>query len=199
MTHHSEGSLSDLVARVRAGDPGAAEQLWDAVRAELRRWAEGQLRGSLSVRLDKSDLVQNALIEAQTSFEQFRGDKSQQLRGWLREILRHQITSAVKRHVRSQRRSVTREVPLPGSSVLPHRVAPSVGGLSTPSHKAMRAEEFAILLEAITGLPEDQREAIRLRYLKGYSLEQLAQHFDRSQSAVVGLLQRGLRALRRTM
>jgi RNA polymerase sigma-70 factor (ECF subfamily) len=53
-----------------------------------------------------------------------------------------------------------------------------------------------VLAQAVETLPEDQREAIRLRYLEGWSLAQIAEHFDRSQVAVAGLLKRGLRGLR---
>jgi hypothetical protein len=42
----------------------------------------------------------------------------------------------------------------------------------------------------------DQREAIRLRHLEGWTLAALAERFGRSESAVAGLLKRGLRGLR---
>ena len=48
----------------------------------------------------------------------------------------------------------------------------------------------------IEELPEDQREAIRLRYLQGWSLEQVASHFERSEGAIAGLLKRGMQSLR---
>jgi RNA polymerase sigma-70 factor (ECF subfamily) len=60
----------------------------------------------------------------------------------------------------------------------------------------MLGEAAARLAEAIESLPEDQREAIRLRHLEGWTLEQLAVRFGRSESAVAGLLKRGLRGLR---
>ncbi len=48
-------------------------------------------------------------------------------------------------------------------------------------------------------LPDDQREAIRLRYLSGRSLEETAAAMQRSPGAVRGLVQRAKQALRGAM
>jgi len=45
-------------------------------------------------------------------------------------------------------------------------------------------------------LPEDQRLAVELRYLREMSVAQIAEHMERSKASVAGLLQRGLRVLR---
>ena len=59
--------------------------------------------------------------------------------------------------------------------------------------KGERAVRLAIMLGK---LPEVQREAIRLRYLEGRTLQQIAKSIGRSEMAVAGLLKRGLRSLR---
>ena len=60
----------------------------------------------------------------------------------------------------------------------------------------MQGELAVRLAVEIEKLPSDQREAVRLRHLEGWSLKNLAGHFHRSESAVAGLLKRGLRGLR---
>ena len=45
-------------------------------------------------------------------------------------------------------------------------------------------------------LPESQRDAIELFHLQGLSLREIAKQLGRSESAVAGLLHRGLRQLR---
>ena len=67
---------------------------------------------------------------------------------------------------------------------------------SSPSKRARRGEALELLERAVKELPDDQREAVRLRYMRGWSLEQLAGRLDRSETAVAGLLKRGLQALR---
>lgn len=48
-------------------------------------------------------------------------------------------------------------------------------------------------------LPDDQHEAVRLRYLEGWALARIAEHMDRSFDSVVGLVKRGIIRLRKTM
>ena len=46
---------------------------------------------------------------------------------------------------------------------------------------------------------EAQRQAVELHYLRGWTLPAVAEHLGRSRTAVAGLLQRGLIALRATL
>ncbi len=52
------------------------------------------------------------------------------------------------------------------------------------------------LAEALTALPEDQRQVVELRHLKGWSLAAIPRHLGRTPAAVAGLLHRGLARLR---
>src|SRR5262249_62282194 len=67
---------------------------------------------------------------------------------------------------------------------------------SSPEHRAERNEVLLRLAAALEGLPEAQREAVTLHYLRGWRLEEIAQHLGRGKSAVAGLLHRGLDKLR---
>ena len=60
----------------------------------------------------------------------------------------------------------------------------------------MLGETAVRLAQALATLPPDQHEAVRLRHLEGWSMQQLTAHFGRSETAVAGLLKRGLRGLR---
>jgi RNA polymerase sigma-70 factor (ECF subfamily) len=70
---------------------------------------------------------------------------------------------------------------------------------SSPSQRAMQSERLLRLAEALETLPETQREAVELHYWQGWSLAQIATHLDRSNASVAGLLQRGLKRLRRAL
>ena len=60
--------------------------------------------------------------------------------------------------------------------------------------------ELAMQLAAkMEALPESQQEALRLRYLEGMSLAEISEAMGRSDTAVAGLLKRGLRQLRRDL
>ena len=62
-----------------------------------------------------------------------------------------------------------------------------------------RGEEAERLSQALTALPDDQREAVRLRHLEGWALADVARHLGRTPAATAGLIKRGMQALRRQM
>jgi RNA polymerase sigma-70 factor, ECF subfamily len=53
--------------------------------------------------------------------------------------------------------------------------------------------------QAILALPAPQRDAVVLHHLQGWRLQDVAEHLDRTEAAVAGLLHRGLRRLRELM
>jgi RNA polymerase sigma-70 factor (ECF subfamily) len=70
---------------------------------------------------------------------------------------------------------------------------------TSPSLKFQKAEQAMKLTDAISKLPEAQQQVIILHHLHGQSLADVAIQIDRSQSAVAGLLYRGLKTLRSIM
>jgi RNA polymerase sigma-70 factor (ECF subfamily) len=70
---------------------------------------------------------------------------------------------------------------------------------SSPSQRVLVGESAARLAAALAELPDDQREAVRLRYLEGRSLAEIAERTSRSVVAAAGLVKRGLIQLRKAM
>ena len=63
----------------------------------------------------------------------------------------------------------------------------------------MRHERLRGLAEALAQLPEDQRQAVELHHLKGWTLPEVAHEMRRSKEAVAGLLFRALKKLRQLL
>ena len=61
------------------------------------------------------------------------------------------------------------------------------------------AENVIQMAEAVEGLPDSQREAIRLHYLEGLKLSEVAEIIGKSSGAVAGLLHRGMKTLRQQL
>jgi RNA polymerase sigma-70 factor (ECF subfamily) len=191
---------NDLLEQARRGDREALGRLLEVQRAALHRRAERQLDGRVAVRVDASDITQQAFLEAHRSFEQFAGRDARDLAAWLQGILDHKVAGAIRDHTLLQKRSVRREQSLDDSrgGGTPLKQALDAG-LSSPSQKAMRTEEAQRLAQALTALPDDQREAVRLRHLEGWALADIARHLGRTQAATAGLIKRGMQALRRRL
>jgi RNA polymerase sigma-70 factor (ECF subfamily) len=189
-----------LLEQARQGDREALGRLLEAQRAVLHRRAERQLDGRIAVRMDTSDIIQQTFLEAHRSFQQFAGQDARQLAAWLEGILDHKIAGAIRDHALLQKRNVRRDRSMDDSHGRLASLKQQLdGGLSTPSQKAIRGEQEQLLMQALSVLPHDQREAVRLRHLESWSLSDIARHLGRSPAATAGLIKRGMQALRRQL
>jgi RNA polymerase sigma-70 factor (ECF subfamily) len=189
-----------LLEQARQGDREALGRLLEAQRAALHRLAERQLVGRIAVRVDASDIIQQTFLEAHRSFQQFAGANARELAAWLQRIMDHKVAGAIRDHALLQKRNVRRDRSMDdshgGMASLKQQLD---AGLSSPSQKAIRGEEAQRLAQALTVLPDDQREAVRLRHLEGWALADIARHLGRSSAATAGLIKRGMQVLRRQL
>ena len=194
----SGGTTAALVVRSKGGDNEALGRLLEQYRGYLTMLAHRYLSEPLRRRVDPSDIVQVTFMEAGRDLPQFRGTTPGEFAGWLRGMLKNNVASAVTRHVTTQKRSVRREAhpaPTPGRSD-GGWVSALPGSKTSPSGVAIRGEAVMALLTALHQLPESQAEAIRLRYMEGLPLAEIVERMGKSDTAVAGLLKRGLQKLR---
>ena len=183
-------------------DPGAqaAGRTPEDYRAYLTSVARLRLDPRLQSKVDPADVVQQTLLEAVRAQDQFRGHSAAEQKAWLRQILARNLANAVRdlwRGTRDPSRERSLEAALEeSSSRLDSWLAAEQ---SSPSERAERNEQLLRLDEALTALPEAQREVLVLRYYHGWPLADISRHVGRTSSAVAGLLHRGLSQLRALM
>lgn len=195
-------STTQLVLASKGGDNEALGRLLEQYRGYLLMLAHRYLSERLRRRVDPADIVQLTYLEAKRDLPAFRGDSPAEFAGWLRGMLKNNVATAVTRHVTTQKRSVRREVDATGAS--PGGQDSNAGGwiqqlpgsATSPSGVVIRAEAVVALLEALHQIPETQAEAIRLRYMEGLPLAEIVDRMGKSDTAVAGLLKRGLQKLR---
>jgi RNA polymerase sigma-70 factor (ECF subfamily) len=144
--------------------------------------------------LDPSDIVQQTLLKAHENLQGFRGKTNAELQAWLRAIMAQQLALIARKRGYQPGKMHSLEAELEQSSVRLESLLASEQ--SSPSHQAMRAERLVELATALARLPEDQRTAVELRYLRGLSVLAVAEQMGRSTVSVTGLLYRGTKALR---
>ena len=181
----------------RAGDSAAVGLLLEQYRPYLRILAQRHLDGPLGVRLDASDLVQQTCLSAIRAIATFDGVNEAAFVAWLRTIHENNIRSAVRDHLVAEKRAAGREVSAADEAALDRSLAQA--SESSPSQRLMHGESTVLLAAALQDLPDDQREAVRLRYLEGRSLAEIARRLDRSVVAAAGLVKRGLIQLRKVL
>jgi RNA polymerase sigma-70 factor (ECF subfamily) len=179
-------------------DLAGTEASLEQVRAWLRRRAGFLLDERLRGKVDPSDVVQDTLLKAFEHREQFRGQTPAEHEAWLRRILANALADAVRRFRAGQKRDVGREQSLDDAvrQSSEHVQACLADGRTPPDEEAARNERLLWLAEGLADLPEDQREALRLRHFYGLSVGETARRMGRTAAAVAGLLRRGLKALR---
>jgi RNA polymerase sigma-70 factor (ECF subfamily) len=149
---------------------------------------------------DASDIVQDTLLKAHRGRDQFRGASEGEFKVWLRRILANVVTDAMRRWGTEKRDTALEEAcydDLSRYSVRLDALIPAPQ--DSPSQQVAKKERAALIAGALNDLPEEQRCAIELRYLREYSMRETAATMQRSEASVAGLVRRGLETLNRKL
>jgi RNA polymerase sigma-70 factor (ECF subfamily) len=175
--------------RARQGDGGALGAVLESFRPYLRVLLLGLGGGRLRARLDDSDLVQEAFLEAHREFPSFRGATAAELAGWLRRIALRTAGKALRRHLGAARRDAGRERPLADGDGVAATDEP-------PDARAERVERAATLAAALARLPQDMQQVLLGRHVEDLPYAVLAERLGRGEAALRVLYSRALRRLR---
>ncbi len=188
MTREYAGRWAGLAATRNTGmDDREEARLVAAARADPRDFAPlyeryvGRVFGycylRLGTRADAEDATGQVFLNALAAIGRYRDGS---FAGWLFRIAHNVVADMLRR-----RRPAT---PLDIAPDLPDRSLP-------PDEQAASAQERVALRQAVTALPEPQRQAVEL-HLAGWSLQQTAAALGKTPEAVHALRYRAVRQLR---
>ncbi len=189
--------LSDLESRLRAGDPAAAAELFSAYRNRLRKMVRLRLDRRLQGRLDASDVLQEAFLDAQRKAAEFAARTDLPAYIWLRCVTSERLLILHRKHLGTRMRDASQEVPLWSGS--PAATTQSLanlllGRLTSPSAAAIRAERQQRLQEALNTMDPIDREVLALRHFEELSNSETAAVLALTKTATSN---RYIRALKR--
>jgi RNA polymerase sigma-70 factor (subfamily 1) len=178
----------------------AVNQALEKYSAYLETLTLIQIDPRLRGKFGWSDVIQGTLIEASRDLERIEAVDPEDQKRLLRRMLLNNLRDEIERW-RTKGRDVGREESLDEaaeqSSV---RVRKCIAvEESTPSEKLIKQEEALRVLEALSQLPEREREALVLQQYHGRKLAQIAQHLGCTTNAVAGLQARGRARLRKLL
>jgi RNA polymerase sigma-70 factor (ECF subfamily) len=163
-------SPSELLRRAAAGDASALGQALEPYRRRLRRMIALRIDRRLQGRVDPSDVVQEAYIDAARRIGEYTSNPSVPFYLWLRVLAGQRLVDQYRRHLGAQARDVAREftlyhgtMPEATSAAL---AAQLLGRLTTPSETAFRAERRLRLQEALNQMEPIDREILALRHFE---------------------------------
>jgi RNA polymerase sigma-70 factor (ECF subfamily) len=186
----SDAVNRELLGRACAGDREALGRLLENNRDYLRNLAERLLDDRMGRRIDASDLVQQTCLSVHKQIRDFVGTDVAQFAAWLRQVHERNIRNAVRDQLHTEKRAVSREERLPDGEV--HAIRQT-----TPSQHVVRREDSVRLASAISELVEDEREALRRRYLEGESVGEIAAAMGLSKDALARLFKRAMKNVKR--
>ena len=117
MNPESPETMSCLVA-LRGGKSSALAELYQHYRPRLRQMVQLRIDPRLAARVDPSDVLQEAFLDAARQVDNYLKDPRVVVYIWLRGLAWKRLLKLQRDHLGAQRRAVSREVDLPGNSSL---------------------------------------------------------------------------------
>jgi RNA polymerase sigma-70 factor (ECF subfamily) len=165
--------------RAACGDPRRWGRLLERHRERLRRMVALRLDMRLQGRVDPSDVIQEAFLEATGRRDEYgRSPEPMPFYLWLRFLVGQKILEQHRRHLGAQARDIGREVSLyrgPMPEATSAAIAAQLLGRHTsPSQAAIRAERKLRLQEALNRMDPLDREILVLRHYEQLSNGEVA-------------------------
>jgi RNA polymerase sigma-70 factor (ECF subfamily) len=190
----------ELLARGQAGDERALADLFGRYHDRLKRMVRLRLDRRLSGRLDASDVLQEAFLEANKRFREYLDEKKDALPFylWLRLVTGQKLTDLHRHHLGAKMRNAGQEVSL-YCGALPQATSVSLaahllGKMTSATQAAIRAEHKLLVQEALNSMDPLDREVLVLRHFEQLSNDETALSLGLKKSAAS---QRYVRALKR--
>jgi RNA polymerase sigma-70 factor, ECF subfamily len=180
--------------------PPAPAFPWKRYREYLRLLARMHVPPRLQAKVDVSDVIQQTLLEAYAAIDRLADLDEANRAAYLRRMLANNFADLGRQfgaEARDIRRERSLEASLQASSA--QLVRWLAADQSSPSQQACRSEAALALADALAHLPEDQQMAVEMKHLQHLSVAAIAEAMGRSETAVGGLLRRGLKRLRELM
>lgn len=190
MGPHGPDDLEELrpwLERAAAGDAESWERLLAEHQPRLRRMVALRLDPRLQGRLDPSDVLQEAYLEAARQLPDYLGDPKLPFFLWLRLITGQRLSKVHRHHLGTQMRDAGQEVsiyrggmPEASSAAL---AAKLLGRECRPSEAAVRAERKLKLQEALNRMDPLDREVLTLRHFEQMTGPEAARVLGISEAA----------------
>ena len=162
---HGAATTLRLLARARAGDAAALNEVFARTAPALRRWAHGRLPRWARDLADTDDLVQDTMIRTLKQIDVFEYRTDGALQAYLRQAVMNRIRNEIRRSHRH---------PSPD----PLEAAVAATDLS-PLEELIGRQTVDAYERALNDLPRQDREAVIGRVELGLSYEDLAKALER--------------------
>jgi RNA polymerase sigma-70 factor (ECF subfamily) len=181
MTIDEPSQTTVLLRRLHSGDRDALVAIFDYYRPRLRHMLRLRMDARLAARLDTSDVLQEAYLDAARQVQGYLQQPKVAIYVWLRQLAWERLLNLQRQHLDAQCRAVAREVPLPvESSALLAKALLAQG--PSPSQALLQEELRRRLQRALAKLDPPDRDVLLMRHYEDMSNGEVAQALGVSAS-----------------
>jgi RNA polymerase sigma-70 factor (ECF subfamily) len=169
-------------------------------RGELLNYIERRMGAALRGKIEPDDILQEVGVEiARTAVAGLSPvSPGRDPFGWLCDVAERRIIDAYRRLFGAEKRSAAREVGLHAADAdnsRPGLLNVLIASLTSPTQAFARDDRHQQLQAALLTLSEEQREALRLRYVEQLPSKEIAERLGKSDGAIRVMLTRTLKTL----
>jgi RNA polymerase sigma-70 factor (ECF subfamily) len=200
-THGQDLMMTDSTQQSPFKDTEELAKFIESRRAPLLGYIQNNLGPALRRKLEPEDILQEVLVTALGAPAQFDVPGRDPFK-LLCQIAEQRIIDAHRHLVAAQKRSADREVSIDrpaGSDQAFGFIDLLVASMTSASQAFSRDQRGLRLQAAVLTLPDEQREALRLRYVEGLSTKEVAERLGKSDGAIRVLLSRTLTKLQEVL
>lgn len=198
-----DSDLEQQFEDAMGGDTVALQQLLLARYDALAGMIRTRIPASLRSVVDVDDVLQMTFVQVFKGISTFKDGNATAFFAWVRSIAEARLADAIRMATRQKRGGDWNRVREAGAnasaSYIDLLTLLADEDRRSPSRSAAAHEAVVALQVAVAGLPDDQREAIQLRYIECLTLDEVVQKMGRSEAAIRGLLHRGKATLKTSM
>jgi RNA polymerase sigma-70 factor (ECF subfamily) len=202
MSDLPQEDLQDILARARGGEIAAMEQLLLAQHDRLLKLIRRNLPMDMDRLISPEDLLQETFADAFRYWGTLQARDWAGFSAWLTAIARNRVANARKAHRTLKRGQGRLAVPLDGAvgsddeSTAARLLEMLSRNSKSPRSVAGDREYISLVRRAMSELPGEYQEILRLRFIEQADYVQIARQMERAQGAARMLAFRALRALR---
>jgi RNA polymerase sigma-70 factor, ECF subfamily len=183
----NESEMTRLIEQAVGGDQQAWGQLLSRHRDRLRRMVALRIDRRLRGRVDASDVIQEASLEAARRLPEYLKNPTMPFFLWLRFLTGQRLLEQHRIHLGAKARDAGREISL-YHGALPETTSAALaahllGHLTSPSEAAIRAERRIRMQEVLNTMDPVDREILALRHYEQLSNSEVAEVLDMDKSA----------------
>ena len=198
----SEQNLTPELSKARH-DRGHWAELTEEFRPRLKRMVDLRMQEQIRGRLDASDVVQDAFLEAFQRLPEYVENPDVPFYIWLRSLVFQRLLLAHRQHLDVKGRDVRRESPLQRGFLNDATSAVLINALlvntDSPSAVAVRVEQKQAIERALAEMDPIDQEVLILRHFEEMSNNEIAATLNLKPSAATNRYIRALEKLKGAM